>query len=74
MGDKRRDIFIEDRDRKLFLDTIGETSERLDERIGQLFGVSYSAVSHIIRDVKQLIKKDPRVRSKASRINSQFKM
>jgi chromosomal replication initiation ATPase DnaA len=43
-------------------------------QIGQLFGTSYSAVSHIVRDVKELIKKDPRVRRKASEINSQFKM
>ncbi|MBU2498277.1 MAG: transposase [Proteobacteria bacterium] len=27
-GNERRDIFIEDRDRKLFLATLGETSER----------------------------------------------
>jgi hypothetical protein len=45
-----------------------------NEQIGQLFGTSYSAVSHIVRDVKELIKKDSRVRSKATEINSQFKM
>jgi chromosomal replication initiation ATPase DnaA len=44
-----------------------------NEEIGQLFGTSYSAVSHIVRDVKEMIKKDSRMRRKASEINSQFK-
>jgi hypothetical protein len=37
-------------------------------------GAYYSAVSHIVRDMNELIKRDPRVGSKAKRFNSQFKM
>jgi hypothetical protein len=32
-----------------------------NEEIGQVFGLSYWAVSHIVREVKEQIKKDPRV-------------
>lgn len=45
-----------------------------DEEIGQGFGLSYAAVSNIVRDVKGQIEKDPRVGSKAKRVFSQFKM
>jgi chromosomal replication initiation ATPase DnaA len=45
-----------------------------NEEIGKLFGVSHTAVSHIVREVEELIKKEPPVRRKASEIDSQFKM
>lgn len=45
-----------------------------NEEIGKVFGLSYSALSHIVRDVKEQVKKDARVGSKAKRVNSQFKM
>jgi hypothetical protein len=45
-----------------------------NEEIGQVFGLSYSAISHIVGDVEERIRKDPRVRSKAKRVNSQFRM
>jgi hypothetical protein len=37
-----------------------------------VFGLFNSAVSHIVRDVKEQIKKDPRVGNKAKTVNSQF--
>jgi len=43
--------------------------------IGQVFGLSYSAVSHIVKDVRVPIKKDRQmVGSRAKKLNSQFKM
>jgi hypothetical protein len=39
----------------------------------RLFGVSYSAISHIIADMK-LKKTDSPVRNKLIKVNSQFKM
>lgn len=60
-------------DRDLVLYTLWEMGVSGNEEIGQVFGVSYSAVSHIVRDVKEQIKEDPRIRSKAEKINSQFK-
>ena len=45
-----------------------------NEEIGKVFGLSYSAVSYIVRDVKKQIKKDARVVSKVKRVNPHFKM
>jgi predicted transcriptional regulator len=42
--------------------------------IGRVFGVSYSAVSHIVKDVKGRMKKDRQLGRKVQSINSQFKM
>jgi len=39
-----------------------------------VLGVSYSAVSHIVKNVKERINKDPRLESKAQSINSPSKM
>lgn len=61
-------------DRDLVLHALWEMGVFGNEELGHVFGVSYSAVSHIVRDVKEQIKEDPRIRSKAERINSQFKM
>jgi putative transposase len=61
-------------DRDLVLYVLWETGVFRNEEIGQVFGLSYSAVSHIVRDVKEQIKKEPRVGGKMKKVNSQFKM
>ena len=61
-------------DRDLVVRAMCEMGLSRNEDIALLFGLSYSAVSHIVRDVKELIKKDPRVVTKAKEINSQFKI
>lgn len=61
-------------DRDLVLHVLWEMGVFGNEELGHVFGVSYSAVSHIVRDVRKQLKEDPRIRSKAERINSQFKM
>jgi putative transposase len=71
-GQRVRGEIKEDRD--LVLYALWEIGAFQNEEIGQVFGVSYSAVSHIVRDMKEQIKKDSRVGSKVKRINSQFKM
>jgi hypothetical protein len=45
-----------------------------NDEIGQVFGLSYSAISHIVKDMRIRIKKDPKLGNRAKRINSQFKM
>jgi hypothetical protein len=61
-------------DRDVVLYALWEMGAFRNKEIGQVFGVSYSAVSHIVRDMKEQIKKDPRVGRKVKRLNSQFKM
>ena len=61
-------------ERDLLIYALWEMGLFKNEEIGQLFGVSYSAVSHIAKGVKDLTTRDPLVRSRVSRINSQFKM
>jgi putative transposase len=61
-------------DRDLLIYALWEKGLFRNEEIGRLFGVSYSAVSHIASDVRELTQKDPQVRNKVSRINSQFKI
>jgi hypothetical protein len=71
-GHRVRGEIKEDRD--LVLYGQWEMGVFRNEEIGQVFGLSYSAVSHIVRDVKEQIKKDARVGGKAKKLNSQFKM
>ena len=61
------------KDRDVMIYALWKTGLFKNEQIGRLFGISYSAVSHVIADVKRN-KKDPAVRSKFGKIISQFKM
>jgi chromosomal replication initiation ATPase DnaA len=61
-------------DRDVVLYALWEMGVYRNEEIGQVFGVSYSAVSHIVRDLKERIKKDSQIGRKVKRLNSQFKM
>jgi predicted transcriptional regulator len=45
-----------------------------NDEIGQVFGLSYSAVSHIVKETRARIKQDPGMGRRAKNINSQFKM
>ena len=71
-GHRVRGKIKEDRDVVVY--ALWEKGVFRNEEIAKVFGLSYSAVSHIVRELKELIEKDPRVSSKAKRINSQFKM
>jgi hypothetical protein len=37
-----------------------------NEQIGNLFGISYSAVSHTVKSVKARLKKDQKIQTKLS--------
>jgi REP element-mobilizing transposase RayT len=53
---------------------IWKTGRLTNARIGALFGVSYSSVSHSVKSAKKKIDKDPKLRSIFNIANSQFKI
>jgi putative transposase len=61
-------------DRNLVVYALWDRGLLQNEEIGRVFGVSYSAVSHIVKDVKERMKKAPQLGSKVQSINSQFKI
>ena len=60
------------KDRDIVVYALWEMGLFRNEEIGEVFGVSYSAVSHIVGDVREMMKKDPRIEGKVKKINSQF--
>jgi putative transposase len=62
----------EDRDILVYL--LWERGAFTNEEIGGIFGVSYSAVSHIVRRVKSQLREDKNYQKKQGLINSQIKM
>jgi len=68
-------VYGEDKERRdLAVYLLWKTGLLTNEKIGQLFGFSYSSVSHIVKTVQARIKKDRKFSEKLNRINSQFKM
>lgn len=61
-------------DRDLVVYALWEKGLFQNDEIGQVFGLTYSAVSHIVKEVRGRIQKDPRVGRKVKKLNSQFKM
>jgi len=45
-----------------------------NEKLGQLFNMSYSAISHCVKIFKEKMNKDKKVKSQFEEINSQFKL
>jgi len=45
-----------------------------NEQIGQLFGLSYSAVSHAVKTLKVRMRDNPELMKKMEQLNSQFKL
>ena len=83
-GNEGCDVFFDDGGRTI-LCLAGKRNGRIysrvwemgvfrNEEIGQVFGIFYSAVSQIVRDVNEQIKNDHRVGSKVKRVNPHFKM
>ena len=60
--------------RDLLLYCIWRVGQLKNEQIGNLFGLSYSAVSHAVRSVKPKLEKDQRLRTKFNQINSLFQL
>jgi hypothetical protein len=64
-GNECNDIFLEDKDRKEFLKALGE--------IGDLFGITYSSVSHSVKSTRLKLEKNGQLKNKFNRIYSLFK-
>ena len=60
------------RDAVIYL--IWKTGRLTNARIGALFGLTYSAVSHSVKSAKKKLKKDPKLKSIFDVANSQFKI
>jgi REP element-mobilizing transposase RayT len=61
-------------DRDLIIYFIWKTGMLTNEKIGALFGLTYSAVSHSVRSVKSRLQKDQALKEKLHQLNSQFKI
>ena len=60
--------------RDVLIYLIWKTGLMTNAKIGEYFGVTYSAVSHSVKAAEAKLKKDPKLRSKFKFINSQFKI
>lgn len=72
MAGRVRGAQKEQRDIALYL--LWRSGRFSNAEIGEIFGISYSAVSHAIRRVKTRMEKNPRILEAFKRINSQFKL
>ena len=61
-------------DRDLIIYFIWKTGMLTNEKIGALFGLTYSSVSHSVRSVKSRLQKDQALKDKLHQLNSQFKV
>jgi len=62
----------EKRDTLIYL--IWKTGHLTNAKIGELFGLTYSAISHSVKAFKTKLKKDTKLKAKLDAINSQFKI
>ena len=60
------------RDLMIFL--IWNAGVLTNDQIGQLFGVSFSAVSHAVKSLKTRMQEDPKLQAKFEKLYSQFKL
>ena len=60
--------------RDLLIYMIWKSGYLSNEQIGQLFGLSYSAVSHAVKSLKTRMMENPELQKKYSQLNSQFKL
>jgi hypothetical protein len=54
--------------------SIWATGHLNNEQIGELFGLSYSGVSHAVKSVKPKLAKDRRLQTKFDQLDSLFKV
>ena len=60
--------------RDLLLYGIWKTGKSKNEGIGDLFGLSYSGVSHVVKSAKLKLSKSRQLRAKFDQLNSLFKL
>ena len=68
-------LYGEDKElRDLIVFLLWERGSYTNREIGEVFSVGYTAVSHIVKKVKNQMKADPKYGKKYESINSQIKM
>ena len=70
----RRVSGAEKESRDLMIYLIWKAGVLTNDQIGQLFGVSFSAVSHSVKSLKARMEEDPKLQAKFERLYSQFKL
>ena len=60
--------------RDLLLYGIWQTGQLKNKKIGSLFGLSYSGVSHAVKSAKLVLAKSRPLQAKFDQLNSQFKL
>ncbi len=65
---------LEKDQRDLLIYLIWKTGRLTNARIGALFAVTYSSVSHNVKAAKSKLKQDSKLRAKFNVLNSQFKI
>ena len=71
-GNERKDIFYDDREWLVYL--VWKICILSNEETGRLFGVTYSAISHILSSMRTRMQKDSDLRVKYNNIYSLYKM
>jgi len=61
-------------DRDLLVFSVWKTGILTNEKIGRLFGMTYSSISHIVRSVRLRMEKNRRLKEKFNQIYSLFKI
>jgi len=61
-------------DRDLLVFSVWKTGLLTNEKIGRLFGMTYSSISHIVKTVRLRMEEERDLKEKFSQIYSQFKM
>jgi hypothetical protein len=60
--------------RDLILYSLWNKGLTINEKLGQLFNMGYSAISHCVKTFKDKMNKDKKVKSQFEKVNSQFKL
>ena len=60
--------------RDLLVYLLWRSGRLTNEQIGQFLGISYSAVSHAVKTLKERMQKNTKLMRKFEQINSQFKL
>ena len=71
-GNERKDIFHDDRDLLVYL--VWKICLLTNEEIGSLFGMRYSAISHILSSMRTRMQKDSDLRVRYNNLYSLCKM
>lgn len=71
---KERVKGVDKENRDLLIYLLWKAGGLSNAQIGQVFGISYSAVSHAVRSLKSKMQQDANIAAKFKQLNSQFKL